>query len=112
MANRATSWRAPTRTSFDVYLGKAEKPLGRLIFVKDGQREFSQFAYSDEWLADAQCFDSSPDLRRRSGYQLRKPPTGNDSSFVWRRPSAVIKDKSLRPQMIFDHPKPVDYNCG
>ena len=37
---------APTRTQMDVFLGKAEKPLGRLIFVKDGQREFSQFAYS------------------------------------------------------------------
>ena len=72
---------APTRTQMDVFLGKAEKPLGRLIFVKDGQREFSQFAYSEDWLADAQFFDVSPDLNRQSGYQLRKPPTKNDTCF-------------------------------
>ena len=72
---------APTRTQMDVFLGKAEKPLGRLIFVKDGQREFSQFAYSDDWLSDAQFFDVSPDLNRQSGYQLRKPPTKNDTCF-------------------------------
>lgn len=70
---------APTRTQMDVFLGKAEKPLGRLIFVKDGQREFSQFAYSEDWLADAQFFDVSPDLNRQSGYQLREPPTKNDT---------------------------------
>ena len=70
-----------TRTQMDVFLGKGEKPLGRLIFIKDGQREFSQFAYSEEWLADTQFFDVSPDLRRQIGYQLRKPPTQNDSCF-------------------------------
>ena len=72
---------ASTRTQMDVFLGKVEKPVGRLIFVKDGQREFSQFAYSDDWLADAQFFDISPDLNRQSGYQLRKPPTKNDTCF-------------------------------
>jgi serine/threonine-protein kinase HipA len=72
---------ASTRTQMDVLLGKAEKPLGRLFFVKDGQREFSQFAYSEDWLADAQFFDVSPDLTRQSGYQLRKPPTKNDTCF-------------------------------
>ncbi len=65
----------------DVCLGKAEKPLGRLIFIKDGPREFSQFAYSEDWLADNQFFDVSPDLSRQSGYQLRKPPTKNDTCF-------------------------------
>ena len=81
MPSRSTSKQASTRIQFDVCLGKAEKPLGRLIFVRDGQREFSQFAYSEEWLADAQCFDISPDLQRQSGYQLRKPPTRNDTCF-------------------------------
>ena len=70
-----------TRIQMDVFLGRGEKPLGRLIFIKDGQREFSQFAYSEEWFADAQFFDVSPDLRRQIGYQLRKPPTQNDSCF-------------------------------
>lgn len=72
---------APIRTQMDVFLGKAEKSLGRLIFVKDGQRAFFQFAYNDEWLADGQFFDVSPDRTRQSGYQLRKPPTKNDTSF-------------------------------
>lgn len=81
MATKPVSRQAPTRTQFDVCLGKAQKPIGRLIFVKDGQREFSQFAYSEEWLADPRFFDISPDLQRQSGYQLRKPPTKNDPRF-------------------------------
>ena len=81
MATKPAVKQAPTRTQMDVFLGKVKKPVGRLIFVKDGQREFSQFAYSDDWLADAQFFDISPDLNRQSGYQLRKPPTKNDTCF-------------------------------
>lgn len=114
MATKPTSKQARQRTQLDVFLGKVEKPLGRLIFVKDGQREFSQFAYSDVWLSDAQFFDVSPDLNRQSGYQLRKPPTQNDTCFflaladtepdAWGRrviarahAKARAKDASLRP---------------
>lgn len=114
MATKPTSKHARQRTQLDVFLGKVEKPLGRLIFVKDGQREFSQFAYSDDWLSDAQFFDVSPDLNRQSGYQLRKPPTQNDTCFflaladtepdAWGRrviarahAKARAKDASLRP---------------
>jgi hypothetical protein len=46
MTTKPSFKHAPNRTLVDVSLGKAEKPLGRLIFVKDGQREFSQFAFS------------------------------------------------------------------
>lgn len=81
MATKRAFKQASQRTQLDVFLGKAEKPLGRLIFVKDGQREFSQFAYSDEWLVDPLFFDVSPDLNRQSGYQLRKPPSKSDSCF-------------------------------
>ena len=81
MANKPAFKSTPQRTPLEVFLGKAEKPLGRLIFVKDGQREFSQFAYNEAWLTSAQYFDVSPDLSRRTGYQLRKPPTKNDSRF-------------------------------
>lgn len=114
MATKPTSKQARQRTQLDVFLGKVEKPLGRLIFVKDGQREFSQFAYSDDWLSDAQFFDVSPDLNRQSGYQLRKPPTQNDTCFflaladtepdAWGRrviarahAKARAKDASLKP---------------
>ncbi|MEY4646082.1 MAG: putative HipA-like domain [Pseudomonadota bacterium] len=116
---------APTRTQMDVFLGKVEKPLGRLIFVKDGQREFSQFAYSDDWLADAQFFDVSPDLTRQSGYQLRKPGTKNDTCFflaladtepdAWGRrviarahAKARAKDASLGPLTEADYLASVD----
>ena len=81
MATKPAFKQASQRTQLDVFLGKAEKPLGRLIFVKDGQREFSQFAYSDEWLVDPLFFDVSPDLHRQSGSQLRKPPSKSDSCF-------------------------------
>lgn len=115
----------PVRTSLEVFLGKAEKPVGRLVFVKDGQREFSQFTYSEEWLSDAQCFDVSPDLIRQPGYQLRKPPTKNDSCFflaladtepdAWGRrvmarahAKARAKEASLRPLSELDYLAGVD----
>jgi serine/threonine-protein kinase HipA len=125
MATKPAFKQASQRTQMDVFLGKAEKPLGRLIFVKDGQREFSQFAYSDDWLADAQFFDVSPDLNRQSGYQLRKPPTKNDTCFflaladtepdAWGRrviarahAKARAKDASLGPLTEADHLACVD----
>jgi len=83
MSIKPASRQVSTRTQFDICLGKAQRPVGRLIFVKDGQREFSQFAYSEEWLADPQFFDISPDLQRQSGYQVRKPPTKNDPCFFF-----------------------------
>jgi len=70
-----------SRVEVNICLGRAAAPLGKLVFVKDGQHEFSQFAYSSEWLSDAHYFDISPDLSRQPGYQLRKPPTRNDPCF-------------------------------
>jgi serine/threonine-protein kinase HipA len=81
MASTNTFKSVPVRVPLDVFLGQAENPLGRLIFVKDGQREFSQFAYSDAWLTHSRSFDVSPDLNRVMGYQLRKPAAPNDSCF-------------------------------
>jgi serine/threonine-protein kinase HipA len=81
MATQSSSKQSPTRTRLDIMLGQSETPLGTLIFVKDGQREFSQFAYNEQWLTDARFFDVSPDLQRLSGYQLRKAPSKNDSCF-------------------------------
>ncbi len=73
VARTATSSASgPTRTTLDVCLGKAERPLGRLIFVKDGQREFSQFAYSEERLTDVQFLDASLGLNRRTGSPISR----------------------------------------
>ena len=81
MASKPAFKSISLRTPLEVLLGKAEQPVGRLVFVKDGQREFSQFAYNEAWLTSAPYFDVSPDLSRQTGYQLRKPPTKNDSCF-------------------------------
>ncbi len=81
MPNKSSLAQAPIRTQLDIFLGQAETPLGRLVFVKDGQREFSQFAYSQQWLTNPDSFDISPDLQRQNGYQVRKPPHRNDSCF-------------------------------
>jgi serine/threonine-protein kinase HipA len=115
----------PKRTQLDVFLGQAEKPLGRLIFVKDGQRAFSQFSYSEAWLTDIQSFDISTDLQRQSGYQLRKPQSKNDSCFflaladtepdAWGRrviarahAKARAKDVTLKPLTEVDYLSCVD----
>jgi len=113
MVTQTTVKRTPIRTQLDVLMGSSEKKLGKLIFVKDGQREYSQFAYSEEWLLDTQYFDVSPDLNRQMGYQLRKASTNKDSCFfmamadtepdAWGRrviarkhAKARAQDKSLR----------------
>lgn len=125
MASQSTFNPVPKRTQLDVFLGQAEKPLGRLIFVKDGQRAFSQFSYSEEWLIDTQSFDISTDLQRQSGYQLRKPQSKNDSCFflaladtepdAWGRrviarahAKARAKDVTLKPLTEVDYLSCVD----
>ncbi len=125
MATQSTFNPVPTRTQLDVFLGKAEKPLGRLIFVRDGQRAFSQFSYSEEWLTETQFFDISTDLQRQSGYQLRKPQSKNDSCFflaladtepdAWGRrviarahAKARAKDVTLKPLTEVDYLSCVD----
>ncbi len=125
MATPSTFKSGPVRKTLDVFLGQAESPLGRLIFVKDGQREFSQFAYSPAWLTHPRCFDVSPDLSRTMGYQLHKPPTQNDSCFwgaladtepdAWGRrviarahAKARAKDAALAPLTELDYLAAVD----
>lgn len=77
------SSKRPIRTAIDIFLGTSENKVGKLIFVKDGKREFSQFTYSDEWLSNSNYFDISPDLSRQTGYQLRKAATKSDSCFFF-----------------------------
>lgn len=69
------------KVELDVCVGKAELAAGRLIFRKDGARQFSQFAYREAWLGDAQFFNISPDLVADVRYQTRKPPSKDDSLF-------------------------------
>jgi serine/threonine-protein kinase HipA len=73
--------RAAASTELDLCLGQTGQRVGRLIHVKQGQREFSQFSYAPDWLASTQVFDVSPDLDRVPGWQLRKPTAKEDSCF-------------------------------
>jgi serine/threonine-protein kinase HipA len=70
-----------TKAELDICIGKAELPAGRLSFMKSGPRQFSQFAYREQWVRDTNYFDISPDLQPMVGYQIRKPPSKEDSLF-------------------------------
>lgn len=85
MATQSSEKRAntgsATKVELDVCLGRAGTHVGKLIYVKDGPREFSQFAYIDGWMTNPVTFDPSPDLARVQGYQLRRAPSKDDSCF-------------------------------
>lgn len=70
-----------SKVELDVCLGQVGTPVGKLTYVKDGHREFSQFAYREAWLANPVAFDISPDLSRVLGHQLRKAPSKDDACF-------------------------------
>lgn len=74
---------ATTQVELDVFLGAAEHAVGKLIYARTGPREFSQFAYREDWLSDSRYFDISPDLAKTMGYQVRKVPTKDDSTFFF-----------------------------
>jgi serine/threonine-protein kinase HipA len=74
---------ASAQVTADICLGERTEPIGRLVFVRDGQREFTQFAYTESWLSDSAFFNISPDLIGAPGYQLHKPFSQNDSRFFW-----------------------------
>lgn len=80
-AHHRAAARASSKAVVEVRLGSAELPVGRLVHMKDGPREFSQFAYDERWLASPEAFDISPDLQRVLGHQLRRAPGRDDSLF-------------------------------
>lgn len=71
------------QVELEVCLGADQLPVGTLSYVRNGQREFSQFAYRKEWLASSQFFAISPDLDKTAGYQVRKAPSKDDSTFFF-----------------------------
>lgn len=74
---------ATTQVELDVFLGAAEHAMGKLVYVRAGQREFSQFAYREGWLTDPRYFDVSPDLDKTVGHQVRRAATKDDSVFFF-----------------------------
>lgn len=69
------------KAELDVCIGQVEAPVGKLVYVRDGAREFSQFAYSEAWLKHPSFFDLSPDLSPVPGFQVRKASSKNDPHF-------------------------------
>ena len=65
----------------DVCVGRAGVLAGQLTYAKQGQREFSTFAYDAQWLAAPSRFEISPDLPLVAGFQARRAPSKVDSIF-------------------------------
>lgn len=77
----AAAQKSGIREHVDVCLGQVAIPVGQLIYVRQGQRENTTFAYSEQWLNDTQRFEISPDLELVPGYQSRRAPSKHDSAF-------------------------------
>ncbi|MQT50157.1 type II toxin-antitoxin system HipA family toxin [Pseudomonas helleri] len=69
------------RQQVQVCLGKAGIAVGTLIYVKQGRRENTTFAYEQGWLGNQEGFNVSADLSLISGYQPRRAPSAHDSVF-------------------------------
>lgn len=81
MVTRANAAAQNIKTELDVCLGKTGTPVGKLVFVRNGPRVFTQFGYFQEWLDHADTFNVSADLSAAPGFQTRKPATKEDSLF-------------------------------
>ena len=81
MVTRSAGMVHNMKSELDVCLGKAGTAVGRLVFVRNGMRMFTQFAYFQDWLGHKDAFNVSPDLALTPIYQTRKPETREDSLF-------------------------------
>lgn len=81
MATHAGAPAQNIKTELDVCLGKVGMPVGKLVFVRNGPRIFTQFAYFQSWLDNQETFNVSPDLTLTTVYQTRKSPSKEDSRF-------------------------------
>ncbi|MGC4367702.1 type II toxin-antitoxin system HipA family toxin [Hydrogenophaga sp. R2] len=65
----------------DICVGRAGTPVGQLAHARQGQREFSTFAYDPQWLASPDRFEVSPDLPLVAGFQARRTTAKADPVF-------------------------------
>lgn len=72
---------AGTHQRVDVCVGRVGTLVGQLAYAKQGQREFSSFAYDAQWLASEGRFEVSPDLPLVPGFQARRAPSKADPIF-------------------------------
>ncbi|GAA4027375.1 type II toxin-antitoxin system HipA family toxin [Actimicrobium antarcticum] len=78
---KANGSKLNTQEIVEVRLGSAGTLVGHLTFVRQGQRELSQFAYAAAWLEHQDGFAISPDLPFEAGYATRRAPPKVDSVF-------------------------------
>jgi serine/threonine-protein kinase HipA len=69
------------RQQVQVCIGQAGLPMGSLVFVCQGRRENSAFAYDENWLASPARFSLSADLPLVPGHQGHKAASPVDSVF-------------------------------
>lgn len=72
---------APIRQQVRMCIGKAGLPVGSLVYVRQGRRENSAFAYDEAWLANPARFNVSADLQLLPGHQPHKAASPHDSVF-------------------------------
>lgn len=65
----------------DICVGRTGTLVGQLAHARQGQREFSTFAYDPQWLASPDRFEVSPDLPLVPGFQARRTTTKADPVF-------------------------------
>jgi len=69
------------RQQVQICIGKAGVPVSSLVYVRQGRRENSAFAYDDGWLANPARFNLSADLQLLPGHQTHKAASLHDSVF-------------------------------
>ena len=69
------------RRQVQLCIGKAGVPVGSLVYVRQGRRENSAFAYDEKWLASTARFNVSADLQLMAGHQSHKAASLHDSVF-------------------------------
>ena len=72
---------APIRQQVQLCIGRAGLPVGSLVYVRQGRRENSAFAYDEAWLTNPARFNVSADLQLMPGYQPHKAASPHDSAF-------------------------------
>ena len=72
---------APIRRQVQVCIGQAGLRVGSMVYVRQGQREHSAFAYDEGWLAGPERFNVSTDLQLMAGHQPHKAASPHDSVF-------------------------------
>lgn len=85
-----------------VCIGDANQNVGTLIYTKQGARENTSFAYSEDWLRRPDRFKVSPELELVTAHQSRKAPSTVDSPFPFAladtAPDAWGRRVILRPR--------------